>query len=428
MTRQISVDFGPSKRNPHATLRTLFASLTVILAIAIPASAQQGGKQKKKDESGVRWDDDSIRIGDSVRIEPKLRVQGDVLLWTSNEPVDDHFSWASRRVGVNGEFFNRLQFQVERAFTDDDDEETRWRDVYADVRINRAFQIRGGRFKVPFSLERNTSRDELDFLERATAVRALAPSRDTGVMVHGRVANRVLGYEVGVFQHADGFSLTDDPNAWGDLGATLAGRVTYAPVRDKNDGLTRDLHLGVAFVRNTMPEGLNSVVGRWFDHERFFDRLYVNGQRTRLGAEGEWRGQRATVKGEWLQQTDERLRQSVTNEDLSDLVTHGGYITGVVRVFGERGKRGQAVDVAARFDRLSVGSGNDTDDPFTNPRADRVAPIAKDTWTFGGTWQLHRWIRMQGNLIHENLVDTLGVRDITDHPRWTAVMRFQFAL
>jgi hypothetical protein len=35
---------------------------------------------------------------------------------------------------------------------------------------------------------------------------------------------------------------------------------------------------------------------------------------------------------------------------------------------------------------------------------------------------------MQGNLIRETLVETLGVRDITDDPRWTAVMRFQFAL
>jgi phosphate-selective porin len=437
MTCQISSVIGPSRRSPHAALRTLFASLTVIVAIAMPASAQQSagtlqtgaaGKQKKKDESGVRWDDDSILIGESVRIEPKFRLQGDVPLWTSTGTVDDHFSWASRRIGVNGELFNRVQFQVERAFTDDDDDDTRWRDVYADVRINRALQIRGGRFKVPFSLERNTSRDELDFLQRATAVRALSPSRDTGVMVHGRLANRVVGYEVGIFQHADGFDLIDDPNSWGDLGATLAGRVTVAPIRDNDDGLTRDLHLGVAFVRNSIPEGLNSVVGRWFDHERFFDRMFVNGQRTRLGAEGEWRGQRATVTGEWLRQTDERLRQSVTNEDLSDLVMHGGYVTAVVRVFGERGKRGQAVDVAARFDRLSLGSGNDRDDPFTNPRADRVAPIAKDTWTFGGTWQLHRWVRMQGNLIRETLVDTLGVRDITGDSRWTAVMRFQFAL
>lgn len=437
MIREISSDIGSSTASPHAALRSLFACLTVIVAITIPASAQQAaatqqkvaaGNQKEKDESGVRWDDDSIRFGDSVRIEPKFRVQGDVLLWTSLGPVDDHFSWASRRIGINGELFNRVQFQVERAFTDDDDDDTRWRDVYADVRINRALQVRGGRFKVPFSLERNTSRDELDFLQRATAVRALSPSRDTGVMVHGRVANRVVGYEVGVFQHADGFDLTDDPNSWGDLGATLAGRVTVAPIRDNDDGPTRDLHVGLAFVRNTIPEGLNSVVGRWFDHERFFDRLHVNGQRTRLGAEGEWRGQRATVKGEWLQQTDERLRQSVTNEDLSDLVTHGGYVTAVVRVFGEQGRRGQSVNVAARFDRLSLGSGDDSDEPFTNPRADRVAPVAKDTWTFGGTWQPHRWVRIQSNLIRENLVDTLGVRDISDEPRWTAVMRFQFAL
>ena len=44
-------------------------------------------------------------------------------------------------------------------------------------------------------------------------------------MVHGRVANRMVEYEVGVFQHADGFDLTDDPNSWSALGATLAGRV-----------------------------------------------------------------------------------------------------------------------------------------------------------------------------------------------------------
>ena len=428
MTREISSDIGFSRRHPHAAIRSLFASLAVVLAISVPASAQQATGKKGKDESGVRWDNDSIRFGDSVRIEPKFRVQGDMLLWTSLEPVDERFSWASRRIGVNGELFNRVQFQVERAFTDDDDDDTRWRDVYADVRINRAFQIRGGRFKLPFSLERNTSRDELDFLQRATAVRALSPSRDTGVMVHGRVANRVVGYEVGVFQHADGFELTDDPNSWGDLGATLAGRVTVAPIRDKDDGPTRDLHFGVALVRNTMPEGLNSVVGRSFNHERFFDRLHVNGQRTRLGFEGLWSGRRATVKGELLQLTDERLLQSVAGEDLSDLVQRGGYITAVVRVFGEQGKRGQAVDVAARIDRLTLGSGNDTDEAFTNPRADHVAPLSKDTWTFGGTWQLHRWVRIQGNLIRENLVDPLGVRDLVAEPVWTAVMRFQFAL
>ena len=131
-------------------------------------------------------------------------------------------AWGSRRIGVNGELFDRVQFQVERAFQDDDDDDTAWRDVYADVRINRALQVRGGRFKLPFSMERNTSRDELDFVQRATAVRAISPARDTGVMVHGRVANRIVEYEAGVFQHADGLDLVDDPNcverAWRGVG------------------------------------------------------------------------------------------------------------------------------------------------------------------------------------------------------------------
>jgi phosphate-selective porin len=424
MIREIFSDIGSSTGSPHAALRSLFACLTVIVAIAIPASAQQAAATK----SGVRWDDDSIRFGDSVRIEPRFRVQADVLLWNSERPVEDHFGWGSRRIGVNGELFNRVEFQVERAFQDDDDDDTAWRDIYADVRFNRGLRVRGGRFKVPFSLERNTSRDELDFIQRATAVRALSPARDTGVMVHGRVADRLIGYEVGIFQHADGFELADDPNAWGELGAALAGRVTVAPIRDSDDGPTRDLEFGVAFVRNTMPEGLNSVVGRSFDNERVFERMHVNGQRTRLGAEGVWRGRRATVKGEWLQLTDQRLQQSVTGEDLSDLVHRGAYVTAVVRVFGASGRNGQAVDVAARFDRLALGSANDADEPFTNPRADRVAPFAKNTWTFGSNWQVHRWVRVQANLLREELVDSLGVRDVIPVPSWTAVMRFQFAL
>lgn len=426
MIRAISTPIGFSRRGPQLIRHMWFAVGAAILLSAGPASAQT--KSGQQAQSGVTWDEGSIRIGDSVRIDPRVRVQGDVLLWNDQGPIEDRFSWGSRRVGVDGELFDRVQFQVERAFQDDTDDDTPWRDVFVDVRLNRALQIRGGRFKLPFSLERNTSRDQLDFIERATAVRALSPSRDTGVMVHGRVANRVVEYEAGVFQHADGFDLTEDPNSWSSLGATLAGRLLVDPIRDRDDSPTRDLHFGVSFVRNTIPEGLNGEVGRLFNNERFSERMNVNGQRTRLGAEGMWRGRRVTVKGELLQLTDQRLQQSITGEDLSDLVLRGAYVTGVVRVFGEPGRSGQAVYIAARLDRFTLGSANETDEAFTNPRADNVAPLAKNTWTFGGTWQVHRWVRVQGNLLREVLVDSLGVRDINTEPMWTAVMRFQFSM
>jgi hypothetical protein len=425
MIGSISSDIGSARRRPHLILRWLFG-LGVAAAPLVTANPVHA--QRQPAPSGVRWEDDSIRVGDSVRIEPRVRVQADFWLWNNQEPIEDRFDWGSRRIGVNGELFDRVQFQVERALQDDDDDDTAWRDVYADVRINRALQIRGGRFKLPFSMERNTSRDEIDFVQRATAVRAISPTRDTGVMVHGRVANRVVEYEVGVFQHADGLEVVDDPNPWSALGTALAGRVVVSPIRNNDDGPTRDLQFGAALVRNTVPEGPNGVVGRTFDGERFFDRFNVNGQRTRLGVEGLWQGRRVTLKGEWLQMSDQRLLQSVSGEDLSDLKIHGGYVTGVVRVFGESGGNGPAIDLAARFDRLTLGSGNSSDEAFTNPRADHIAPLSKDTWTFGGNWQVHRWIRVQGNLLREQLVDPLGVRDLSPEPVWTAIMRLQFAL
>jgi phosphate-selective porin len=419
---------------PRRALRWLFAAVFLVAYLGPSAAVAQTQKTPPNDR-GARWEGTSFRVGDSLRLDPRIRIQADFLIDDGSDETEedeaveeDRFSWGSRRIGLDGELFQRVSFQVERAFQDDDDDDTKWRDVYADYRFSRALRVRGGRFKLPFSLERTTSRDNLDFLERATAVRAISPSRDTGVMVHGEVVSRVLGYEVGVFQHADGFDLEDDTNVWEPLGSTLAGRVRVIPVRNADEGITRDLEFGVALTRNTVPEGLNSRIGRMFDDERFTERMHVNGQRTRLGLEGRWNARRVIVKGEWLQLTDQRTAQSVANEDLSDLVLSGGYLTGVFRVVGETGADERGVDVAMRFDRLSLGSKNDTDEAFTNPRADNVAPLAKDTWTFGVSWYVHRWVKVQGNLIRENLVDSLGVRDLAPDARWTTVMRLQFAL
>jgi phosphate-selective porin len=430
MMRAISSDIGRFRCRPQRALRWLFAVAVVVTYMGASSALAQTAQKTPPPDRGARWEGSSFRVGDSFRLDPRVRVQADFLIDDDSEETDedDRFNWGSRRIGVDGELFQRVEFQIERAFQDDDDDDTKWRDVYVGYRFSRALRVRGGRFKLPYSLERTTSRDNLDFLERAAAVRALSPSRDTGVMVHGEAANRMLGYEVGVFQHADGFDLEDDSNFWEPLGSTLAGRLILTPIRNADAGITRDLEFGVALVRNTVPEGLNSEVGRTFDDERFTERMNVNGQRTRVGVEGRWNARRVIVKGELLQLTDQRTAQAVTGDDLSDLVLRGGYVTGVFRVVGETGANERGVDVAARFDRLSLGSRNDADEAFTNPRADHIAPVAKNTWTFGATWFVHRWVKVQGNLIRESLVDSLGVRDLLPEARWTTVMRLQFAL
>jgi hypothetical protein len=41
---------------------------------------------------------------------------------------------------------------------------------------------------------------------------------------------------------------------------------------------------------------------------------------------------------------------------------------------------------------------------------------------------VNRWIRVQGNVIREALIDPVGVRDLAPAAPWLALARFQFGL
>ena len=60
------------------------------------------------------------------------------------------------------------------------------RDAFANLRVDRAFEVRAGQFKMPFGRDALTGGANLDFVYRSLAGRLLAPGRDLGVMAHGR--------------------------------------------------------------------------------------------------------------------------------------------------------------------------------------------------------------------------------------------------
>ena len=170
------------------------AAWALVAPAAAPAHAQ---------EPGISWDHrPSIALGDGSHVDLHARVQTDYLVRDESDPdvsslsFEDRLSVARKRVGVEGVLFNRVAFEVEGELGD----EQPWRDVYADVKVNRALRVRAGRFKVPFSREQLTSGTELDFIARTAAVSDLAPSRDIGVMLHGRVADKAVKYEAGMFE------------------------------------------------------------------------------------------------------------------------------------------------------------------------------------------------------------------------------------
>ena len=83
------------------------------------------------------WDNrPALLFGEHGRIDIHARLQTDYLVRNEADPdaaalpFEDRLSVARKRVGVSGELFDRISFQVEGELSDAQP----WRDVYADVK------------------------------------------------------------------------------------------------------------------------------------------------------------------------------------------------------------------------------------------------------------------------------------------------------
>ena len=135
---------------------------------------------------------------------------------------------ARRRIGIEGEILNIFDYQVERELTANRDP---WRDVYLNYKQYGFAEVMAGKFKVPFSLDENTSSTNLDFVNRSRIATLLAPGRDVGVMVHGRFLTRgILRYELGLFNE-DGSNAERNDTDYVHGDRTVAGRLLAQPFR-----------------------------------------------------------------------------------------------------------------------------------------------------------------------------------------------------
>ena len=378
----------------------------------------------------------SLRFGSRLRIDFRLKLQGDYRTFEEGVEENDGFEMNRRRVGIQGTFLKSFEYEVERELRRDNV----WRDVFVNFRHFDNFQVRGGKFKMPFSLEQLTGPTDLDFIYRTNLVESLSPGREIGVAMHGQFHRRAFGYEVGVFD-GDG----EDENARGNRhpGAerTMAARVTGRPLRRmKLPANAGELTVGVAVTSGNVPEGLNSLRGRTAFRESFISPAYVQGRRLRLGVEAEWQPGPFSAKAEFIRVTDERNHQGVMQEDLPALVGSGWYVSGTWSITGEpkfggieprrpllRGGTG-AVEVATRYERLAFGASSADDNPSTSPRAVNVLDTSDAAWTSGVNWYVNRWIKIQLNVIREWIED-VNRSPVADRQLfWTRVVRLQFVL
>ena len=312
------------------------------------------------------------------------------------------------RLGVEGRLLKAFEYQLEGELGDSAQP---WRDVYIQTRPFRELQVRAGHFKIPFSLDQLTSGMDLDFNYRSLAAAFLAPGRDVGVTVFGRVRKDTVRYQAGVFTHG-GDNVRESERTDAQADRTYAGRVVARPW-NAGDNLFRTFSVGAAFTAGVLPAGPNGVRGQTIPGDAFFQHLFVNGHRQRIGGEFQWRPGPAGLQAEYIRVRDQRFGQGIDNQDLPNAYARGWYVTGTWLLTGEqkrdsveparpfpRGGIG-AIEIGARVERLAAWSPGVNDGSFSSPRAPWVMPRADDVWTGGVNWYWNAFVKLQANIIRE---------------------------
>jgi phosphate-selective porin len=418
------------------------------------AEDQKKGTAESKKKGGFRFTftkkdkRPSIRAGRMFRADLRVKQQMDFRLYTPDDRNDETlFDYNRRRFGVEGEFLRHFEYEIEREFRDTD---PRWRDFFVNFNYLRRFQVRGGRFKIPFSLDQLTPPMSLDFVYRSRLGDQLAPGRATGLQVHGRLFDRRFRYQAGLFR-ADGDNARFDqvlPEG-GELEMpsglrTVAGRLTGAPQRFlPSPKLLDTLELGLSVASSNVPEGMRSLRLRSFGRESLTERFFVKGERTRVGMDFVWAPGPFGLKGEYAGVKEQRLGQSLFGLDLSDYLSRAWYVSGTWCITGERkadglepkrelisGRGIGALELAARFEVIRFGSAQNAGRPARNTRADNVTRQSDRAWTFGVNWYLNRWSKIQLNGVREKFEDVLSPRNpISGRNRyWMRVVRIQLVL
>jgi len=414
-----------------------------------PASKPKSDKKKSKkkpakkaqEPAGWRWAmgrRPSLRHGGDFRMDFRVKMQADFRSVTGDSEVDlGWFDLRRRRVGVEGNLLRDFEYELEVEVAV---ERNAVRDAFVNYRRFRSLEIQAGKFKMPFGRDQVTRPMALDFICRSRLGTQLAPARDVGIMLHGRVLRRAVRYQAGWFRHdgENAFNRHDKPTGEG----TWAFRARIEPERLLPlPKIARDLEAGLAFTTGDVKEGRNSLRGRTVFGESFFPRADVNGRRSRLGGELNWSPGPVSVQAEYARVSEQRRGQGIRLEDLPDVIARGWYVSGTWVVTGEKKAGGVeprrpllreggfgAVELAFRQEALRFASRTNQGWPSSSPRASNLVSSSDRVQTFGVNWYLNRYVKVQGNFIRERVeaLDRYPLSLVETY--WSRVIRLQFVL
>ncbi len=159
--------------------------------------------------------------------------------------ASDTFLVKQFRPILQGTVFGKYDFLLVPDFGNN---KTAIQDAYVDARFTPWFQVKAGKQKVPFGLERLQGDADGKFIERGLTSN-IAPNRDIGIQAHGIVGDEMLDYAVGIFDGAldgsstDSFTTTDTDN---NSDKEFVARAFSKPFKNAGPKFLKGLGIGFA--------------------------------------------------------------------------------------------------------------------------------------------------------------------------------------
>ncbi len=346
------------------------------------------------------------------------RIDTDMRFYNSDHPENNQFFVNRARVYLSGTIYKYIEFKIEPDFGKGTSE---LKDGFVNANYVPYAQFKVGQFKEPFSLERLTSSNYMDFVERSLPVDNLTPDRDQGIMIHGSYERFGLHYGVGLFNgvRANESDVDDHKD--------VAMRIGLTPFYKRKSLLLKGLYVGFSTTYGEeemaypddedafWSKGKLETAGdtKFF---QFTNGVQHDGNRQRLGTEFAWVVGPLSIKGEWMRLDMDDLKNPVgESHDLSmngEYISLAYFLTGETQQFDpaqavfKRTKPNKIFDpkqgtwgglqLLARYERLDLSDGF-FDHGYANPT--KYTDCAKG-FTLGLNWYLNEMVRVMLNYNH----------------------------
>ena len=395
-------------------------------------TGEKEAAEKKKESAitakykdGITWEsgDKANSLTVNGRIQLDYRTYGDDNKTTG---VPDTFDVRRAYFGAKGVLGKYYEFGIVTDFAAKDDttkaKSAQLDEAYINLHYWDQAQFKFGQFKMPFSLEEQTSSRFIDFQERSL-VNAYAPAKEIGAMIHGE-PKKGITYGVALSTGEGKQNIeTSSPTAKQDS-VDVIGRVT-ANIAELMGNKDNVYHVGLAASNGKLNSfsPSNTTEGKG---EKFFAASYASGagataigatgdlERTRYGVEGALALGSVKLQSEWVRTNlDGKVNNGTKFDDNIDawyaealwLVTgekyadayKGGKFDRIkpLNDFNPDGKGMGAWEIGVRYSKL------DASDLKTGVvKATAGTTTEANAWTVGLKWiPMPNW-RFLANYVH----------------------------